>query len=111
MVSTRCTGTPAVRSATSGSGTFSHGFTYSGSKLLDPKGNPVALEVHVIGGWSDWVASLQIITKNLQAIGVDASVKIEPDWNSWYPSASSTKAPTLPCAPPSASSRKAAPIW
>ena len=72
-----------------------NGFTYSGSKLLDPKGNPVSLEVHVIGGWSDWVASLQIITKNLQAIGIDATVKIEPDWNSWYPSASSTKAPTL----------------
>jgi peptide/nickel transport system substrate-binding protein len=72
-----------------------NGFTYSGSKLLDPKGNPVSLEVHVIGGWSDWVASLQIITKNLQAVGIDANVKIEPDWNSWYPSASSTKAPTL----------------
>jgi peptide/nickel transport system substrate-binding protein len=71
------------------------GFTYNGSKLIDPKGNPVAFEVHVIGGWSDWVASLQIITKNLQAVGIDASVKIEPDWNSWYPSASATKAPTL----------------
>ena len=72
-----------------------NGFTYSGSKLIDPKGAPVSFEVHVIGGWSDWVASLQIITKNLQAIGIGASVKIEPDWNSWYPSASSTKAPTL----------------
>jgi peptide/nickel transport system substrate-binding protein len=71
------------------------GFTYNGSKLVDPKGNPVAFEVHVIGGWSDWVASLQIITKNLQSVGIDASVKIEPDWNSWYPSASATKAPTL----------------
>ena len=49
-----------------------NGFTYNGSKLIDPKGNPVSFEVHVIGGWSDWVASLQIITKNLQAIGIDA---------------------------------------
>ena len=49
----------------------------------------------MISGWSDWVASLQIITKNLQDVGIDASVKLEPDWNSWYPSASSTKAPTL----------------
>ena len=71
------------------------GFTYSGSKLIDPKGNPVSFQVHVISGWSDWVASLQIITKNLQAIGIDATVQTEPDWNSWYPSASSTKAPTL----------------
>jgi peptide/nickel transport system substrate-binding protein len=71
------------------------GFTYNGSKLIDPKGNPVSFQVHVIGGWSDWVASLQIITKNLQAVGIDAGVQLEPDWNSWYPSASSTKAPTL----------------
>ena len=71
------------------------GFTYNGSKLIDPKGNPVSFQIHVISGWSDWVASLQIITKNLQAIGIDATVQLEPDWNSWYPSASSTKAPTL----------------
>jgi peptide/nickel transport system substrate-binding protein len=71
------------------------GFTYSGSKLLDPKGNPVSFQVHVIAGWSDWVASLQIITKNLQAVGIDATVQTEPSWNDWYPSASSTKAPTL----------------
>jgi peptide/nickel transport system substrate-binding protein len=71
------------------------GFTYQGSKLVDPKGNPVSLDVHVISGWSDWVASDQIIVKNLQAIGIDSSVKLEPDWNSWYPNASATKNPTL----------------
>ena len=49
----------------------------------------------MISGWSDWVASLQIITKNLQAIGIDASTKLEPDYNTWYPAASATKAPTL----------------
>ena len=58
------------------------GFTYNGSKLIDPKGNPVSFQVHVISGWSDWVASLQIITKNLQAIGIDATVQPQPDWNS-----------------------------
>ena len=63
--------------------------------LIDPKGNPVKLDIHVISGWSDWVASNQIITKNLQAIGIDSNVALEPDWNSWYPNASSTKAPTL----------------
>jgi peptide/nickel transport system substrate-binding protein len=72
-----------------------NGFTYKGDKLMDPKGDPVSVDVHVISGWSDWVASLQIITKNLKAIGIDASVKLEPDWNSWYPNASTTKTPTL----------------
>jgi peptide/nickel transport system substrate-binding protein len=72
-----------------------NGFTFKGDQLVDPKGNPVSLEVHVISGWSDWVASLQIITKNLKGIGVDASVKLEPDWNSWYPNASATKTATL----------------
>ncbi len=72
-----------------------NGFTYQGNKLLDPKGNGVNLDIHVISGWSDWVASDQIIAKNLQAIGIDSNVKLEPDWNSWYPNAASTKNPTL----------------
>jgi len=71
------------------------GFTYKGSKLYDPKGNPVSFQVHVIGGWSDWVASLNIVTQNLRDIGVDASVKLEPDWNSWYPDASAGKTVSL----------------
>ena len=72
-----------------------NGFTYKGSKLYDPKGNPVSLDSHVISGWSDWVASNQILTKNLQAIGIDSNVKLEPDWNSWFPNAFATKNPTL----------------
>jgi peptide/nickel transport system substrate-binding protein len=71
------------------------GFTYNGSKLIDPKGNPVTLNIHVISGWSDWVASNQIITKNLQAIGIDSNVALEPDWGSWFPNAFATKNPTL----------------
>jgi peptide/nickel transport system substrate-binding protein len=71
------------------------GFTYKGSQLLDPKGNSVKLDIHVISGWSDWVASDQIIAKNLQAIGIDSKEVLEPDWNAWYPNASSTKNPTL----------------
>jgi len=72
-----------------------NGFTYKGKKLVDPKGNDVSLDIHVISGWSDWVASNQIITKNLQGIGLDSNVKLEPDWNSWYPNAFATKNPTL----------------
>ncbi len=72
-----------------------NGFTYKGNKLYDPKGNPVSLDIHVISGWSDWVASNQIITKDLQGIGIDSNVKLEPDWNSWFPNAFATKNPTL----------------
>jgi peptide/nickel transport system substrate-binding protein len=72
-----------------------NGFTYKGSQLLDPKGNPVQIDPHVISGWSDWVASLQIITKNLRDIGIDSQTKLEPGWNEWYPNAAATKFPTL----------------
>jgi peptide/nickel transport system substrate-binding protein len=71
------------------------GFTYKGSTLLDPKGNPVKLDIHVISGWSDWVASNQIITKNLRDIGIDSNVALEPDWGAWQPNAMATKNPTL----------------
>jgi peptide/nickel transport system substrate-binding protein len=71
------------------------GFTYKGSQLIDPKGNPVKLDIHVISGWSDWVASNQIITKNLRDIGIDSNVALEPDWGSWQPNAYATKNPTL----------------
>jgi len=73
----------------------SNGFTYKGSQLLDPKGNPVKIDIHVISGWSDWVASNQIITKNLRDIGIDSNVALEPDWGSWQPNAYATKNPTL----------------
>jgi len=71
------------------------GFTYKGNQLIDPKGNPVQLNIHVISGWSDWVASNQIITKNLRDIGIDSNVALEPDWGSWQPNAYATKNPTL----------------
>jgi len=71
------------------------GFTYKGSNLFDPKGDRVSFDLHVIGGWSDWVASLQIVTRNLQAVGIDSNVKLEPDWGAWQPNAMSTKFATL----------------
>jgi peptide/nickel transport system substrate-binding protein len=72
-----------------------NGFRYDGDRLIDPRGNRVSFTVHVISGWSDWVASLQIITKNLQDIGIDARVKLEPGWGEWFPNATSTKFVTL----------------
>jgi peptide/nickel transport system substrate-binding protein len=71
------------------------GFTYKSGDLYDPKGDRVKFQIHVIGGWSDWVASLQIISRNLRDVGIDASVKLEPDWGAWQPNAMSTKVVTL----------------
>jgi peptide/nickel transport system substrate-binding protein len=71
------------------------GFTYKSGKLIDPKGDAVKLDIHVISGWSDWVASNQIITRNLRDIGINSNVALEPDWGSWYPSAYATRFPTL----------------
>ena len=71
------------------------GFTYKSGDLFDPKGDRVKFQIHVIGGWSDWVASLQIISRNLQAVGIDASVKLQPDWGAWQPNAMSTKVVSL----------------
>jgi peptide/nickel transport system substrate-binding protein len=97
--------TPAIKTAAKAAATYNPekakstltaaGFTYKGSQLMDPKGNPVSLDIHVISGWSDWVASNQIITKNLSAIGINSKVALEPDWGSWQPNAMSTKNPTL----------------
>lgn len=72
-----------------------NGFKYQGSKLYDPHGDRVKLDIHVISGWSDWVASNQIITRNLRDIGIDSNVALEPDWGAWQPSAYATKFPTL----------------
>jgi peptide/nickel transport system substrate-binding protein len=70
-------------------------FTYKGGKLIDPKGDAVKLDIHVISGWSDWVASNQIITRNLRAIGISSEVALEPDWGAWSPNAFAGKFPTL----------------
>jgi peptide/nickel transport system substrate-binding protein len=71
------------------------GFKYNGSRLIDPHGDAVKIDVHVIAGWSDWVASLQIITRNLRNIGIDSGVALEPSWDAWWPNASAGKFPTL----------------
>ncbi len=71
------------------------GFSYRGNRLYDPHGDAVHLDIHVIAGWSDWVASNQIITRNLRDIGIDSNVALEPDWGAWQPNAYATKFPTL----------------
>ncbi|HZU13465.1 MAG TPA: ABC transporter substrate-binding protein [Chloroflexota bacterium] len=71
------------------------GFTYQGSQLMDPKGNAVKLEIHVIAGWTDWVASLGIIKQNLQAIGINVDLRLDPDYGTWWPIANSQSQSTL----------------
>ncbi|WP_255447555.1 ABC transporter substrate-binding protein [Schumannella sp. 10F1B-5-1] len=50
------------------------GYTYSGDKLMDPSGNPVTFTLVDPAGWSDYLASLQIIADNVKQIGIDAKV-------------------------------------
>jgi len=73
------------------------GFTWNGSgALIDPKGNAVNLEPHVISGWTDWVASLKIITQNLQqGLGINVNLVLDPDWGTWWPIANTQSQTTL----------------
>jgi peptide/nickel transport system substrate-binding protein len=58
------------------------GFTYKGSNLYDPHGSQVTLTLSVINGWSDWDLAMQIIQRNLKAIGIQARVNLmqQPQW-------------------------------
>jgi peptide/nickel transport system substrate-binding protein len=58
------------------------GFTYKSNILYDPKGKQVTLTLSVINGWSDWDISMQIIQRNLQAIGIQARLNLmqQPQW-------------------------------
>jgi len=41
-----------------------------------PDGSPIALKIIVPNGWSDWMAAIQIISKNLQDVGIN----VQPDY-------------------------------
>jgi peptide/nickel transport system substrate-binding protein len=58
------------------------GFTYKGNNLYDPKGNQVTLTLSVINGWSDWDLSMQIIQRDLKAVGIQARINLmqQPQW-------------------------------
>ncbi len=45
-------------------------------------GSPIAFNVQVVNGWTDWVTSVQIISQNLQEIGVNAQV-VTPEFGDW----------------------------
>lgn len=78
-------------------GTWVHYNPAAAGKLLDeagirrgegglrrlPSGEPFTLDLNCVSGWSDWILAGQIIVRNLQAIGVDASLK-NYAWSAWY---------------------------
>ena len=45
-------------------------------------GSPLAFNVQVVNGWTDWVTSVQIITENLQDVDINASV-VTPEFGDW----------------------------
>lgn len=48
----------------------------------DKEGKPIALVVTCPSGWTDWMASIQIISKNAQAVGVNITPEY-PDYGPW----------------------------
>ena len=66
-------------------------FTYKSGKLYDPKGHPVSVPLSCPNGWSDWVASLQVISNDLQAIGINAPVDSSHDWSTYWGPKRSTR--------------------
>lgn len=46
-------------------------------------GKLFSVEVNCVTGWSDWILAAQIIVRNFQALGIDASLK-NYSWSAWY---------------------------
>jgi peptide/nickel transport system substrate-binding protein len=47
-----------------------------------PDGSALTFNVQVVNGWTDWVTSVQIISENLQAVGLNATV-VTPEFGEW----------------------------
>ncbi|HLU08149.1 MAG TPA: ABC transporter substrate-binding protein [Oceanobacillus sp.] len=45
-------------------------------------GSALAFNVQVVNGWTDWVTSVQIITQNMQDVGLNAQV-VTPEFGEW----------------------------
>lgn len=48
-----------------------------------PDGAPLSLEINVVSGWTDWVSAVNIVSQNLEAVGIDATVKTY-DFSAWF---------------------------
>ncbi len=47
-----------------------------------PGGRGLSFDIEVVTGWSDWVRAAQLIARDLQAIGVDAHLRVY-DYGAW----------------------------
>jgi len=45
-----------------------------------PDGTPIAFDIHVVNGWTDWIQAAQIVTENFADIGINAQVRTV-DWS------------------------------
>jgi len=61
----------------------SSGFTLKGGQLYDPKGHKVSVPLNVVSGFSDFVLATQLIERELKALGIDSSVTLSANYNSW----------------------------
>ncbi|HZR40837.1 MAG TPA: ABC transporter substrate-binding protein, partial [Ktedonobacteraceae bacterium] len=62
----------------------SAGFTKGSNGIyVDKSGKPLSFTMNAVTGWTDWVTDLQIISANLKAIGINASVNAI-SFNSYY---------------------------
>lgn len=57
-------------------------------QLLDKSGRPVSLSIEVPSGWSDWIATAQIIQSNLKRLGISVQV-LTPQYSAYSSSLSS----------------------
>jgi peptide/nickel transport system substrate-binding protein len=58
------------------------GLTLDGDVRVGPDG-PMEYELNVVTGWSDWVSTVQIVSQNLEEIGIRATVT-PLDYAAWY---------------------------
>ncbi len=60
------------------------GFKMQGGKLIDPKGQPVAFDLPVVAGFSDFVGIQQVLAQNFKVLGIDASPRAIATYGAWY---------------------------
>jgi peptide/nickel transport system substrate-binding protein len=48
-----------------------------------PDGTPLKYDLNVVSGWNDWVATCEIMSRNLKEIGIDAPVKTN-EFSAWF---------------------------
>ncbi|MFP2956917.1 ABC transporter substrate-binding protein [Myxococcus sp. 1LA] len=46
-------------------------------------GQPLALDIEVVGGWSDWVRAGQVVARDLRKLGVQAQLRTY-EFGAWY---------------------------